>query len=118
MQCSPKSSSMPPGLCEAERINAPKALKPPSRDRTTADAAGVESCVIQPTEDQGCAYSQTLNQTVFQRQNQNMCSVQMWACGNTCAGIQGASRMHSHTADWHEHAHEKHGRTPQRLVNG
>mmetsp|Transcript_27986 Transcript_27986/g.56368 ORF Transcript_27986/g.56368 Transcript_27986/m.56368 type:complete len:276 (-) Transcript_27986:42-869(-) len=39
----PKSSSMPPGLCEADRMKAPNALKPPSRARITAEAAGVDS---------------------------------------------------------------------------
>ena len=42
----PKSSSMPPGLCDAERMKPPKGAmpaRPRARVRTTADSAGVES---------------------------------------------------------------------------
>mmetsp|Transcript_20420 Transcript_20420/g.44524 ORF Transcript_20420/g.44524 Transcript_20420/m.44524 type:complete len:215 (+) Transcript_20420:1080-1724(+) len=39
----PKSSVMPPGLCEAEQMKPPKGSKPPPRERITAETAGVES---------------------------------------------------------------------------
>ena len=39
----PKSSSMPPGLCDAERMKPPIGSKPLPRARITADIAGVES---------------------------------------------------------------------------
>lgn len=54
------NGSPAPGLCEADRIKAPKGTKPPSRVRTTALAAGVlsreslgdaERCIKQVTFD-------------------------------------------------------------------
>mmetsp|Transcript_30411 Transcript_30411/g.85126 ORF Transcript_30411/g.85126 Transcript_30411/m.85126 type:complete len:288 (+) Transcript_30411:804-1667(+) len=47
----PKSPSGPPGLCEAVRMKAPKALSPrgPTRSRMVADTAGVAISVRAPT---------------------------------------------------------------------
>merc|ERR1719443_367330 len=38
----PKSSSIPPGLCDAEQMKPPKGSKPPPRARITAETAGVD----------------------------------------------------------------------------
>eukprot|EP00959_Pyramimonas_sp_CCMP1952_P338400 7086748-Pyramimonas_sp.AAC.3 len=46
----PKSSSLPPGLWLAVRMNAPNALKPPSRLRITADTAGVDRRPLSPIQ--------------------------------------------------------------------
>merc|ERR1719393_40174 len=46
----PKSSVMPPGLCDAEQMKPPKGLNPPSRERITADVAGVDSKPPVPTQ--------------------------------------------------------------------
>eukprot|EP00443_Scrippsiella_acuminata_P106075 CAMPEP_0115654738 /NCGR_PEP_ID=MMETSP0272-20121206/43268_1 /TAXON_ID=71861 /ORGANISM="Scrippsiella trochoidea, Strain CCMP3099" /LENGTH=79 /DNA_ID=CAMNT_0003092641 /DNA_START=54 /DNA_END=293 /DNA_ORIENTATION=+ len=39
----PKSSSGPPGLCDAEQMKPPKGWKPASRQRITAEVAGVDN---------------------------------------------------------------------------
>lgn len=44
----PKSSVMPPGLCDAEQMKPPKDSKPLPRARSTAETAGVESRPLVP----------------------------------------------------------------------
>ena len=60
----PKSSSGPPGLCDAVSTIPPYAA-PPSRSRMIADAAGVESRPPRPTHTRATPFAAAIRQIVW-----------------------------------------------------